>query len=784
MFLVFLLATLLGAGLLFLVQPMVAKMLLPTLGGSPAVWNTCMVLFQGLLLAGYAYAHVLTSRFTTRAQVMIHGLVVLAAVSFLPLGGVPAYAGGEISPVIWIMRTLGATLAVPFFVLATTGPLLQRWLASTDDPRGRDPYFLYAAGNLSSFAALLAYPLLLEPYLPVASAAGAGAPGPRWTQTAVWSGGFAAYAVLGLACAALAMWSRRPAPIQAMPGAPIAPPEGAAGAEAAPPSWRRRCLWTLLAFVPSSAMLGTTQALTTDVAAVPLLWVLPLGIYLLTFVVAFSARIRLPLRPVQWVLSLLALGVAANYWLVERSSPGLGLLLYPATLAAAGLLCHGRLAADRPAPARLTEYYLWIAVGGVLGGIFNALIAPVVFTSVVEYPIALVLACALGLPRSVPASPSASRAARRRTSRSPDPPDPGRRTRILDGALPLSLAVGIGVLHLLLPELGTMDQSTRLRIEVIIACAACLALIARPIRFAGGLAVIFVAVSLFAPGTTLYTERTFFGVLRVKRTAGATFGVRRGTQAPEFIQIPSLVLFHGTTMHGLQLQHAQFRREPTSYYHVTGPIGHVFRTFRGAALLADIGVVGLGVGSLAGYGEPGQRFTFYEIDPSVIRIARNQFTYVRDSLAEVRTIAGDGRLALAAEPDGRFGLLVIDGFSSDSVPVHLLTREAVALYLRKLRPAGLLALHLSSEHFDLIPVVAEIAQSLGKSGLAWVDTDIQTQDVLTGKYASHWVVIAADASALDPLRAESRWRPLAGARNGSLLWTDNQSSPLRALRRW
>jgi spermidine synthase len=251
------------------------------------------------------------------------------------------------------------------------------------------------------------------------------------------------------------------------------------------------------------------------------------------------------------------------------------------------------------------------------------------------------------------------------------------------------------------------------------------------------------------------------------------------------VRIPSLVLYHGTTMHGMQVQHPRYQFEPSSYYHVTGPIGHLFRAFRGSPLLSEVGVVGLGVGSLAAYGEPGQRFTFYEIDPAVIAIARDQFTYLRDTRAQVRTILGDGRLALAAEPDGRFSLLVIDGFSSDAVPVHLLTREAIALYLRKLQPGGLLALHLSSLHFDLVPVVAEIAASLGASGLVWVDTEIKGEASIGGKFASHWVVMAPEPGRLDPLRADGRWRPLADARNGkTLVWTDNHSSPLGALRHW
>jgi spermidine synthase len=263
-----------------------------------------------------------------------------------------------------------------------------------------------------------------------------------------------------------------------------------------------------------------------------------------------------------------------------------------------------------------------------------------------------------------------------------------------------------------------------------------------------------------------------------------TGGGRTGQVTP----VRSLLLYHGTTVHGTQVMHPDFKLEPTTYYHRTGPIGHVFRAYENTPTVQEVGVVGLGVGSLAAYGEPGRRFSFYEIDPAVVRIARDQFTFLRDSRGEVKTLVGDGRLLVAAEPDGKFGLLVIDGFSSDSIPVHLLTREAVALYLRKLRPDGLLALHVTSAYFDLLPVAAEIAASLGVTGLSWADADVSAQQALTGKLTSYWVVIAPNAATLAPLRADTHWHPLAEARRGggndALLWTDNHSSPLRALKYW
>jgi SAM-dependent methyltransferase len=501
------------------------------------------------------------------------------------------------------------------------------------------------------------------------------------------------------------------------------------GASETSPSWRQRAVWIAFAFVPAAAVLGTTQALTTDVASVPLLWVLPLAIYLVTFVLAFAGKTRVPTRAAFGVVAVLVLGVAASQWNTQRPDPRVALPLYLATLFAIGLLGHGRLAEQRPPVRDLTDFYLSIAAGGALGSVFCGLVAPLIFSSVAEYPLVLVLGCLLGIRLG--------------------PRQAGRRGRVVDLMLPLASA--------------------------------------------GLLAVALVAAGATNPvaGDDRLTVRTFFGVLRVKDKPGPPFSPKAGPNAGQEVRLPMHELFHGTTLHGVQVTRPSQARLPTSYYHPSGPIGRVFAALRAgpeSGLLSDVGVVGLGVGSLAAYAAAGERFTFFEIDPAVVRIARDPelFSYLRDCAGRAEVVVEDGRIALAREPDGRFGLLVIDAFSSDAVPVHLLTREALALVLDKLRPGGLAAFHVSSSFFDLAPVLAEAAADLGKEGLYWFDTEISPVEVVTAKEASRWVIVAREPAALALLAGSGSWMPLASVRRtegGPWLWTDRYSSPLAALRR-
>lgn len=761
-------AVVLGAALLFLVQPMVAKMLLPELGGSPSVWNACMAFFQAALLVGYLYAHVLSRRIAPRRQILVHAMVLVVPLALLPIRVPTSGPPGDASPVAWLLQVLLVSVGAPFAVVAATGPLLQRWYADAHRAPQAHPYFLFAASNLGSLAGLLLYPFLLEPRLPLTSPEGSLLRGTLcgWSQSGLWALGYVALAGLIVACGS----SPPKVDPAAAPAASV--PDESGHAERV--GWSRRFGWLLLAFVPSSLMLGATQFITTDVAAVPLLWVLPLSLYLLTFAIAFSDRWRIPSPWASGALVVLSVATAATLWLFVRPSPRLAIPLHLATLFVACLVCHGRLSSVRPHPSRLTEYYLAIAAGGCLGGAFNALLAPRLFTSVVEYPAALALACFL----------------RPEVSRGKAGP-PRLRTRVLDVALPALLAMEIVGLHLALPALGNSGGPALLRFEAAVACLLCLLLSTRPLRFGLGFSVLLVAawIPSHALGTTLYAERTFFGVSQVKRIVEPPPGTAASPGSPSLERIPLNVLVHGTTFHGSQLQHPQLRYRATSYYHISGPIGGVFRAYRRTSRLDQVAIVGLGAGTLAVYGEPGQRFTFYEIDPAVVRIARDDrfFTYLRDCRAEVKIVVGDGRLSLAAAPDGEYGLIVIDAFSSDAVPVHMITRDAIAVYLRKLRPDGVLALHLTSQWFDLRPVVSAIAADLSLPALSWEDVEVTPRQAVERKDRSLWAVLSRDPATLDPLRAEGGWTdlaPPAGVRPaGRFLWTDESSSVLGALRR-
>jgi SAM-dependent methyltransferase len=746
-----------SALLLFLVQPMAGKLLLPLVGGTPAAWNTCMLFFQALLLAGYAYAHWSTARFGPRRQAALHlGLVgVTLAVLYagpavrgngsgpldLPYSA-PAWFAGTENPVPALLAVLALTVGLPFFVLSATAPLLQRWFADTGHPSGRDPYFLYAASNLGSLAGLVAYPFVLEPALALRD------------QGKLWAAGFVVFGVLGV-LAALLLWRSAPA-------APAVAADDAPAADDPPPTPERRAWWVLMAAGPSSLMLGCTTFLTTDIAPVPLLWVVPLGLYLATFILVFARRKVVPdvlprmLAPILIVALLVTLlmGVTQPIWLLVP--------LHLTTFFVVALALHGALAADRPGTSRLTEFYLWMSLGGVLGGLVNALIAPVLIrhAGLIEYPLALTLAAAL-----VPA----------------EKPSPRHWT---DVVLPM-LVGGITLCVILIVDSRLKLQGS-LRNAVAYGVPAVLAftLVGRPLRYGLGLLALWLAAS-YTPGQSapLVLERNFFGVLKVAEwkeegeTAVATAeGLRQNKR--EYV-VRRLV--HGSTTHGLQSDKfvdADGRHLPLSYYHTTGPIGQVFRqVIEPGPAGQRVAAVGLGTGSLAYYARPDQDWVFFEIDPAVKRISteENYFAYWGECRAASKRLElGDARLRLALEPDASFDLIVLDAFSSDAIPIHLITREALELYLRKLKPTGRVALHVSNRYLELVPVLAKLGASFDPPllGINWHDDG--NEDI--GKYGSEWVLMAPTAEGLGRLgRKPSMWDPLT-AKPETPLWTDDFSN--------
>jgi hypothetical protein len=726
-------AVALGAALLFLVQPMIAKMALPALGGSPAVWNTSMVFFQTALLAGYAYAHAASRWLRPAAQVALHACLLVSAFAVLPLALAPEASSGSASTaVLHLLAALTTSVGLPFVALAATAPLLQRWIGV------EDPYFLYAASNLGSFLGLFAFPFLLEPNLSLS------------TQSSVWTFGFAAFAVLAVACGISMLRS----------GIGSSTRTDVAVRSLARTSVRgvRRLRWILLAMVPSSALLGATQTITTDIAPVPLLWVLPLGTYLLTYALAFSRFSWARGRWAEAVLAIAAVGVAGTAWAFGKPWPWLFVPLHLAALFGAGMVCHGRLAADRPEASRLTEFFLFVGVGGVLGGAFNALLAPLLFRSFVEYPAALVLASLLR----------------------PSRPEPERRAWAL--ALPAGLALVIVGLRKALEAASPGSAALVALVQVGIPCVLCALLFRRRIAFALGLCVLFVlgGAQARAATPTLLSARTYFGIYQVRRVLGPPYRLALAsgvTSGPPVFH----VLYHGTTRHGSQRADPEGRSRPTSYYHPSGPLGQIMTAFAGDERLDRIAVLGLGAGAIAAYGRPGQTITYYEIDPEVVRIARDTpyFSFLRDSPATIETVVGDGRLSIARAPDAAFGLVVVDAFSSDAIPVHLLTREAFELYLRKLRPGGLLAVHLTNQYLDLEPVLDALARDLGLAGLVRWD-EVKSVEAIEGKDASTWAVLARRSGDLGALAADPRWARLPLER-GSLdrsrfLWTDEYSN--------
>jgi hypothetical protein len=731
------LTVLLGAGLLFVVEPMAAKMVLPRLGGSPAVWVAAMLFFQAVLLLGYGYAHWLTRVRRTRVQVLIHLALLLGALLCLPVAiptGWSAPAGTP--PVLWVLALLARMVGLPFLALACMGPLLQRWYVTSRGGEARDPYVLYAAGNAGSLAGLLAYPLVIEPRLPLLSGA--------MSQSRLW-----ALAFIVAALGSIAVGLR---------AAPTAQPD-----ELARVSWREAGRWVGLAFVPSSLLLGATQFLTTDIAAVPFLWVLPLALYLLTFVIAFSGKRRVPDRAAGWLLALVTIPVVVIGWAGSRSPIGWVILFHLGVVLAAGLLCHGRLAASRPPASRLTSFYWWIGVGGVLGGVFNALVAPLLFSDVREYPLVLLVACLLR-------------------------PGVAARGRGLWWILDLGAPAALAVAALSVPLVENMGMAAFPPAWLVWSVSAALLLMAaRPLSFVAGIAVLLALSRIPLPvnTTTLVQERTFFGVHRVARVQPEPMIVgNEGRTWPQPVK-PYHVLMHGMTWHGAQYPDDELRGIPTSYYHRSGPLGQLFAMFGDGSRLSDVGVVGLGAGTVAAYGRPYRRLTFFEIDPAVVRIAQDPrwFTFLADSASPVAIVLGDGRLSLEARPDRSLDLLILDAFSSDAIPVHLVTREALELYSRKLRPEGLLAVHVSNKYLDLPPVLFTLADDLGLAARYQHDESVGIEQMLERKATSDWVVLAADEASLGPLVTDPRWvaLPLPAPR-ARFLWTDDRSDLLGILR--
>ncbi len=778
MLILYTLTTFLSAGLLFIVQPLFTRLVVPLLGGSPAVWNTSQAFFQIALLGGYAYAHATSKWVKPRWQIALHLLLGLAPLALLilpihiPAGWAPP---ADSSPLPWLLGLLTLAVGLPFFVLSATTPLLQQWFTRTDHPSAKDPYFLYAASNAGSLLALLSYPVLVEPTL-------------RLTQQSwVWTGGYALLIGLITACGIM-LWRRES--VSASAGSTPAQSPSTPDADSVALTPGRRIRWVLLALAPVSLMLSVVTYISTDMASIPLLWVIPLAIYLLSFVFVFA---RKPLIPHSWMVWTAPLAVLVLMWIVAArpsSELALGLVLVQLlALFIVSMICHGELARDRPGVSGLTEFYMWMSLGGVLGGVFNALIAPLVFTSVTEYPITLVL-IGLLLPKAIQQEkPRPVVSAKRQRAYAGNPFDVPEKYRwAFDIGLPV-LLFGLAAVLLL-----TMQTNQKAGLDTLVVMFGVPALICfffrnRPLRFGLGVAAILLAGMLFTSegGQLVYAERSFFGVHRV-----FVFGDQTNR-----------VLMHGNTLHGAQNLDPAWRKVPLTYYYPNGPLGQIFKTRTDDETTRKVAVVGLGGGSVACYAQPGgaklpqeaasasaadpgsggASWTFYEIDPVVERIARDPryFTYLQDCAPNAKIILGDGRLSLAAATNGEFNLIVLDAFSSDAVPIHLLTREAMQLYLDKLAPGGVLAFHITSRHFNLTTVLGKLAEDAGLAARVWADSELSPVDAGQGKMRSIWAVVGRASADLGELANDPLWvQP--EARSGASVWTDDFSSLLSVLK--
>ena len=738
-----------GATLFFSCEPIVARMIVPLLGGAPSVWIICSLMFQCLLLAGYGYTHYVGTKLPVRVQIALQGVLIIAVFAVMPISvdedSVQRLTATH--PTMGICLVVLRVIGLPFFVLSTSSPLLQRWFAELGE---RDPYHLYAASNAGSFVALLGYPLVLEPLLAVRG------------QARALHIGFAVYTLFVVGCAVVTL--RRPAGIRIdqTPAPPVvrAPlSERMITTTTSASRWRQRFIWIALAFAPSSLLLGATEYVTTDVGSVPLLWVLPLALYLLSFIFAFAKRQIIKPSTFSRGTAITAAITAAITLADVRGPAYLVIGAHMLLLFFGSVVCHRGLAERRPPVARLTEFYLLMSIGGVLGGAFNGLLAPWLFDDLYEYPLAIAMVC-LG------------RASLARSEGGLVGKPIAWKNVGIDGVLGLIVgAATYGMVKLG----GARHLDVNGSFGWIFGVPLVLAFVwsRRPVRYAvaiGGLLLAGMSRG-YDFGSTIWSDRGFFGVLKVMVDNDHRFHL----------------LVSGNTMHGKQALDPEGALVPLAYYHPSGPAGDVLGPLPSWSKQLPprrVGVIGLGVGSLAAYAREGDEWTFFEINPSVVEIAREQFTYLQraDEAAEVSVEVGDARLRLREGAQGRFDILVLDAFSSDAVPTHLLTREALAVYRRALRPGGILLAHISNDHVVLAPVLGALAKDVGIHAVDRRDDDLTKEEIATGKARSEWVVITESKDELDLiLRARKDWHPII-VRPGQSVWTDDYANVLGALR--
>lgn len=731
---VYSLTLLLSASLLFSVQPMFSKMILPLLGGTPQVWNTAMLFFQVMLLGGYAYAHGTTKFLSVRMQAIVHLILLAVFIAVLPFGIPDGWLPPVVrDPTIWQLSVMAITVGGPFFVLAGSAPMLSRWFSGTDHPDADNPYFLYGASNFGSMSALLAYPTIIEPMLDLNE------------QAHTWMIGYLAL-IAFVAFSALLAWTS------------IAKNNIANDRTFdVPVTWSQRMQWLILAFIPSSLMLGVTTFITMDIAAVPLLWIVPLALYVGTFIIVFARKRYLSRDLILTTQAVLV--IALLFQMITKFDPqntGLLVMLHLSLFFFCAFACHTELADSKPGARKLTEFYLIMSLGGALGGFFNAIIAPVYFVIPLEY--ALAIAASLFMRHSAVGTQNLGNSLRNFRLMF--------NARGVDAIFSTPFILGFIIIFATAAAF-TMNNTFIPWASAAVICAGLMFLMDR--RWAFALLVTFV-LFFYPPGyesggfvfrDVILQDRNFFGVMKVV-----------DTKADE------RMLMHGRTNHGAQALDPALRLTPLSYYSKHSPINDAFRYLDKGDGKQNVAVIGLGVGVTACFQKQGRHFDFFEIDPDITAIAENKelFTFLSDCGSPYNVILGDGRLTLQKQPDHSYDLILLDAFSSDNIPAHLLTIEAIRLYRQKLKPDGILIFNISNNYLDIEPILAVAAKELQVPGLANVTLGGKIADTNLTYYPAHFFSFSDNKNYISYLKDQG-WTP-GVERGGVKLWTDKFSNIL------
>src|SRR5579864_809926 len=666
-----------SAFLLFQVQPIITKLILPWFGGAAAVWSVCLLFFQTVLLLGYLYAHLLTQKLRPKMQARIHAALLAASLAFLPiLPRASLRPQGFEEPTLRVLLVLAVTIGIPYFLLCSTSPLLQAWHSRS----GSEPYRFYALSNAGSILAVLSYPLIVEPEVS------------NRHQAIMWSAGYVLVTLIG--------------GITSLTTRSVAEPD-AIGDAADAPSWKLKSLWAALAACGSALLLSITNHISQNVAAVPLLWMIPLSVYLLTFIICFEGH--------NWYrrgffLRLLAVALASMAYAI---APGRGNLppyvlvpLFCAGLFACCMFCHGELASSKPPATHLTSFYLMCSLGGALGAVFAALLAPRLFSGYYE--------------------------------------------------LPVSLGFCGVLIHIVLyrgRRAGLQRTFVLLALLVVVFCAS-----------------LYVSAKRQA-SQALVRVRNFYGVLRVEDRVAPSVVLEQGGHSQLLDPDPRYRdLINGTIEHGIQLLSAERRLEVTTYYGQESGVALALRTASQSRPL-KAGIIGLGAGTIAAYGRSGDQYEFYEINPLVVEVANTQFSFLRQSAARVTIVPGDARLSLERQAPQRFDVLAVDAFSSDAIPIHLLTREAFSLYMKHMKPAGIIAVHVSNRYLNLVPVVRGVASALNLRAAVIDSAGNESRAV----YGATWVLVGQANGLIAHVKGRSEEREESHKQN---VWTEDYSSIL------